>query len=228
LPGLAFECDVGTDSPIPPFLVLTLEGEVADPHCPPKTSGKKPQPKLLAVPQAVKHTSGIKSNFLWDKTSYVLGVSRRVRHHNSPPICSTLTWYSVLTANQATSMSDWQLTIWLIHATLRVSDHRAGRPSLAGGWGWSDLKVHWEREDTKNPACVYGPVRLSSAFAEPSNPPLNLPFYRGILPRRCRACCAPCKVARTGKRTALYQGRTLDLLPPEDVKLVQVKRPPEA
>jgi len=54
------------------------EGEVADPHCLLETSGKKPQPKLLAVPQAVKRTSGIKSNFLWDKASYVLGVSRRV------------------------------------------------------------------------------------------------------------------------------------------------------
>jgi len=73
---------------VPPFgysrerisyaLVLSLEGEVADLDCLLKTSGKKPQPKLLAVPQAVKRTSGIKSNLLWDKTSYVLGVSRRV------------------------------------------------------------------------------------------------------------------------------------------------------
>jgi len=59
-------------------LVLSPEGEVADLHCLLETSGKKPLPKLLAVPQAVKRTSGIKSNFLWDKTSYVLGVSRRV------------------------------------------------------------------------------------------------------------------------------------------------------
>jgi len=39
------------------------------------TSGKKPLPSLLSVPQPEKRTSGIKSNFLWDKTSYVLGVS---------------------------------------------------------------------------------------------------------------------------------------------------------
>lgn len=39
------------------------------------TSGKKPQPRLLNVPQAEKRTMGIKPNALWDKTSYVLGVS---------------------------------------------------------------------------------------------------------------------------------------------------------
>ncbi|MFT3819396.1 MAG: type I-C CRISPR-associated protein Cas8c/Csd1 [Rubrivivax sp.] len=39
------------------------------------TSGKKPLPRSLSVPQPEKRTSGIKPNFLWDKTSYVLGVS---------------------------------------------------------------------------------------------------------------------------------------------------------
>ena len=58
-------------------LVLSPEGEVKDLLCLLEPSGKKPRPKLLEVPQAVKRTSGIKSNFLWDKTSYVLGVSRR-------------------------------------------------------------------------------------------------------------------------------------------------------
>lgn len=38
-------------------------------------SGKKPAPRSLSVPQPEKRTVGIKSNFLWDKTSYVLGVS---------------------------------------------------------------------------------------------------------------------------------------------------------
>ena len=33
------------------------------------------QPRMLDVPQPEKRTVGIKSNFLWDKTSYVLGVS---------------------------------------------------------------------------------------------------------------------------------------------------------
>ena len=39
------------------------------------TSGKKPLPRMMNVPQPEKRTVGIKSNFLWDKTSYVLGVS---------------------------------------------------------------------------------------------------------------------------------------------------------
>lgn len=37
--------------------------------------GSKRQPRMLAVPQGVKRTSGIASNFLWDKTSYALGVT---------------------------------------------------------------------------------------------------------------------------------------------------------
>ncbi len=39
------------------------------------TSQKKPIPRMMAVPQPAKRTSGISPNFLWDKTSYVLGVS---------------------------------------------------------------------------------------------------------------------------------------------------------
>lgn len=39
------------------------------------TSGKKPVPRNGSVPQPEKRTGGIKPNFLWDKTSYVLGVS---------------------------------------------------------------------------------------------------------------------------------------------------------
>jgi CRISPR-associated protein Csd1 len=38
-------------------------------------SGKKPLPRRMAVPQPAKRTSGIASNFLWDKTSYVLGIT---------------------------------------------------------------------------------------------------------------------------------------------------------
>lgn len=38
-------------------------------------SGKKPVPRLLNVPQPEKRTVAVKPNFLWDKTSYVLGVS---------------------------------------------------------------------------------------------------------------------------------------------------------
>lgn len=37
--------------------------------------GRKKTPRLVAAPQAVKRTSGVAANFLWDKTSYVLGVT---------------------------------------------------------------------------------------------------------------------------------------------------------
>lgn len=38
-------------------------------------SGKKPVPRPMSVPQPEKRTAGIRANRLWDKTSYVLGVS---------------------------------------------------------------------------------------------------------------------------------------------------------
>ncbi len=37
--------------------------------------GKKRNPRPMLVPQPVKRTAGIAPNFLWDKTSYVLGVT---------------------------------------------------------------------------------------------------------------------------------------------------------
>lgn len=39
------------------------------------TSGKKPLPRLLTVPQPPKRANNISPCFLWDKSSYVLGVS---------------------------------------------------------------------------------------------------------------------------------------------------------
>lgn len=56
-------------------LVLGTEGDVRDVAPLLDTSGKKPQPRSMLVPQAIKRTSGVASNFLWDKTSYVLGAS---------------------------------------------------------------------------------------------------------------------------------------------------------
>jgi CRISPR-associated protein Csd1 len=58
-------------------LVLSAEGELVDVLDVRDSSGKKPVPKGLTVPQPEKRTAGIKSNFLWDKTSYVLGVSAK-------------------------------------------------------------------------------------------------------------------------------------------------------
>lgn len=56
-------------------IVLAPDGRVVDVNDIRDASGKKPVPRLLNVPQPEKRTVGIKSNFLWDKTSYVLGVS---------------------------------------------------------------------------------------------------------------------------------------------------------
>lgn len=56
-------------------ILLAPDGRVVDVHDIRDTSGKKPVPRMMNVPQPEKRTVGIKSNFLWDKTSYVLGVS---------------------------------------------------------------------------------------------------------------------------------------------------------
>lgn len=55
---------------------LSPDGTLA---CPPidwrVISGKKTTPRLLQVPQPTKRTVGISPNFLWDKSSYVLGIT---------------------------------------------------------------------------------------------------------------------------------------------------------
>lgn len=56
-------------------ILLSPDGAVVGVNDIRDVTGKKPSPRSLSVPQPEKRTSGIKSNFLWDKTSYVLGVS---------------------------------------------------------------------------------------------------------------------------------------------------------
>lgn len=56
-------------------VMLKENGEVIDVLDIQDTSGKKPVPRNLSVPQAPKRSVNIASCFLWDKTSYVLGVS---------------------------------------------------------------------------------------------------------------------------------------------------------
>lgn len=73
------------DSGISPFgysqekisyeILLSPDGTVVDVNDIRDVSGKKPFPRTMSVPQPEKRTVGIKANFLWDKTSYVLGVS---------------------------------------------------------------------------------------------------------------------------------------------------------
>jgi len=80
---LAAENDEMGNPKVPPYgfseekigwiLVLDKEG-CLKPVVPNLTADKKPQPKLMSVPRPEKRTSGIKPNFLWDKTAYALGV----------------------------------------------------------------------------------------------------------------------------------------------------------
>jgi CRISPR-associated protein Csd1 len=56
-------------------ILLASDGSVVDVNDIRVTSGKKPVPRILQVPQPEKRAAGVNSNFLWDKTSYVLGVS---------------------------------------------------------------------------------------------------------------------------------------------------------
>lgn len=81
---LATELDSTTNNPkVPPYgfseekigyiLVLDRNGNLVD-VISNLTADKKPKAKLMNVPRPEKRTSGIKSNFLWDKTAYVLGV----------------------------------------------------------------------------------------------------------------------------------------------------------
>lgn len=58
-------------------IVLSDEGEAIDVLDIRDTSGKKPLPKLLALPQPPKRTAGIKACLFWDKTSYTLGVTAK-------------------------------------------------------------------------------------------------------------------------------------------------------
>lgn len=56
-------------------ILLSPDGQCVQVQDVRDTTGKKPQPAMMNVPQPGKRTAGITSNFLWDKTSYVLGVS---------------------------------------------------------------------------------------------------------------------------------------------------------
>lgn len=81
---LAAENDENGNPKVPPYgfseqkigwiLVLNEKGKLIDVVSNLSGDKKKPQPKLISVPRPEKRTSGVKPNFLWDKTAYVLGV----------------------------------------------------------------------------------------------------------------------------------------------------------
>ena len=62
-------------------IVLSPEGFVSDVLDRRDTSGKTPRPRRLEVPRAVKRTGQPDPNFLWDKTSFVLGAGTREPSH---------------------------------------------------------------------------------------------------------------------------------------------------
>ena len=55
-------------------VVLNPDGSVTD-VVDLRDSDKKRSPRMMVVPQAIKRTRNLAPNFLWDKTSYVLGVT---------------------------------------------------------------------------------------------------------------------------------------------------------
>ncbi len=63
-------------------ILLAPDGRVVQVNDIRDTSGKKPLPRMMNVPQPEKRTVGIKSNFLWDKTSYVLSASATSKRAN--------------------------------------------------------------------------------------------------------------------------------------------------
>lgn len=82
---LAAKPDATTGLPrVPPYgfseekigwvLVLSKEGKLVD-VVPNYTDDKKPQPKLLKVPQPAKKSVNISANFLWGNSQYVLGIT---------------------------------------------------------------------------------------------------------------------------------------------------------
>ena len=68
-------------------IVLSQNGQVVAVNDIRDTSGKKPMPRIIEVPQPPKRANNISPCFLWDKTAYVLGVSasskRASREHEA-------------------------------------------------------------------------------------------------------------------------------------------------
>ncbi len=58
-------------------LVLGKNGSLVDVEDLRIQKGKKKQPRKLTVPAPVKRSSGVKPNFLWDNTAYVLGMDNK-------------------------------------------------------------------------------------------------------------------------------------------------------
>jgi len=64
-------------------LIIDKEGQLQGVDDLREESGKKLIPRKISVPAAVTRTSGIKSNYLWDKSSYVLGADGEGAHNQN-------------------------------------------------------------------------------------------------------------------------------------------------
>lgn len=75
-------------------LSLNPDGSLAGaPHDLRDMSGKKPVPKFMPVPQPPKKASGIKPNFLWEKTSYALGITAKVKNRIKAEHCAFIDFH---------------------------------------------------------------------------------------------------------------------------------------
>ena len=76
-------------------IALYADGSLARPPIDRRAGdGKRKIPKLMVVPQPRKRTSGIVPNFLWDKTSYVLGVTAGETTRTTKEHAAFVAWHS--------------------------------------------------------------------------------------------------------------------------------------
>ncbi len=83
------------EAPLPPFgfewkeipfiIELDEQGRLIQIEDTREGSGRKKTARAYLVPQAVKKTSGIAANLLWDNTEYVLGIPRKVKPNQKKP-----------------------------------------------------------------------------------------------------------------------------------------------
>lgn len=95
---------------VPPFgyseekisyvLIISSDGKLVDVQDRRDTSGKKPLPTSMAVPRPEKRTSGIKPNFLWDKSSYVLGISAKEGGRTEKEHAAFVEWHRDVLKNE--------------------------------------------------------------------------------------------------------------------------------
>ena len=76
-------------------------------------SGKKPRPSIRTVPRPVKRTSGVASNFLWDKAAYALGVRAGDSPGTSVPAEREFQAFSMLHENLLADSEDEGLSAFL-------------------------------------------------------------------------------------------------------------------